>query len=132
MALLTKAAILAADDRKTVEIDVPEWGGSVRLRPMTAAQRDQYDQRFAAARREGSETGVRALLVAACMVDENDKPMFTEADVLALSQKCNAPLVDLFGRCLEMNGMTPRATERIVGNSKSEQGADSPSGSVSR
>ncbi|MEU5950323.1 hypothetical protein ABZ793_32935, partial [Micromonospora sp. NPDC047465] len=44
MALLNRDAILAAEDRTYEEVNCPEWGGSVRLRSITGAQRDAYEQ----------------------------------------------------------------------------------------
>ena len=35
MALLTRDEILAADDIKTEDVEVPEWGGDVRVSVMS-------------------------------------------------------------------------------------------------
>ena len=40
---LSKDAILAAKDTDVHEVDVPEWGGSILLRSMTGAQRNNYE-----------------------------------------------------------------------------------------
>ena len=37
--LLDRATILAADDLRHVDVDVPEWGGVVRVRSLTGAER---------------------------------------------------------------------------------------------
>jgi len=40
---LNKEQILRADDLKTEEVDVPEWGGSVRVRVLTGTERDAFE-----------------------------------------------------------------------------------------
>ena len=40
---LSKDEIFAAQDTTDLEVDVPEWGGSVRLRSMTGTQRSNYE-----------------------------------------------------------------------------------------
>ena len=42
-ALLSKEAILAAQDVVTELVEVPEWGGSVRVRGLTGAERDAFE-----------------------------------------------------------------------------------------
>jgi len=45
---LTRDAILAANDTKLVPVEIPEWGGTVYVRPMTGAERDSYDMEMVA------------------------------------------------------------------------------------
>ena len=40
MTLLSKSAILCANDLQTEDVDVPEWGGTVRVRSFTGRERD--------------------------------------------------------------------------------------------
>jgi hypothetical protein len=46
MAILSKAAILAANDKKTINIEVPEWNGSVVIRVMSGTERDRFEAEF--------------------------------------------------------------------------------------
>ena len=43
MALLTKDQILAVADIEYRTVAVPEWGGEVRIRSMTGADRDAHE-----------------------------------------------------------------------------------------
>jgi len=43
MSLLSKTAILAANDLKSEDIEVPEWGGAVRVRSFTGRERDAFE-----------------------------------------------------------------------------------------
>ena len=46
-------AILAADDRETVEVDVPEWGGTVEVRPISAKLRWRFESVVMGCRESG-------------------------------------------------------------------------------
>lgn len=43
MTVLTREAILSADDLPAETVDVPEWGGKVRIRTMTGSERDAFE-----------------------------------------------------------------------------------------
>ena len=43
MTLLSKTAILAAQDLQTEDVEVPEWGGAVRVRSFTGRERDAFE-----------------------------------------------------------------------------------------
>lgn len=97
--LLSRDAILAANDIRTVDVAVPEWGGAVRLRTLTGAERDAFET--ASVRTSGKHVhtnlvNLRARLVAACAVDEHGARLFSEADVKALGTKSSAALDRLF------------------------------------
>src|SRR5258707_11983730 len=40
---LSRDAILEAKDREVVEVDCPEWGGSVLVRGMSGKERDMFE-----------------------------------------------------------------------------------------
>ncbi len=114
--MLTKAQILAIDDRKFEDVDVPEWGGSVRIGSMSALARDGYDQLFTEIREKGLKVSIRAHLAAACIVDENGDQIFEPSDVEALGKKSAKALIRIFNRCAELNGLTEAAKEAKEGN----------------
>lgn len=41
--ILTKDQILAKDRKKTTDVEVKEWGGSVRLQELSASDRDMWE-----------------------------------------------------------------------------------------
>lgn len=122
MSILTAAQILAAPDIKTYEVEVPEWGGSVLLRPMTGYQRDQWEGQFAGLdpkdpkAAEKITNNMRAKLVAQHLVDENGKLLFTPKDVESLGQKSAAALDRLFGKCQEISGLSDRDVKELEEN----------------
>ena len=73
MGLLTKERILAVDDIVTEDVDVPEWGGTVRVRGLSGTERDAFESSMIERRGKKVETNLtnlRAKLVAASVVDE--------------------------------------------------------------
>lgn len=84
--LLTKAQIIAADDLKTQDVPVPEWGGDVRIKAATPAIIKAV--RASANLKKGEEDdsfGYR--LMAQSIVDENGEKVFDPGDIAALEAK---------------------------------------------
>lgn len=117
MPRLSREQILAATDRKTIEVEVPEWGGSVRLMAPTAAARDRFEQWCVDRKgRPGGLEGMRAQLVTMTAVDDAGLPLFTEADLAALSAK-NADALDrIVDKARELAGLAAGSVEAAVKN----------------
>lgn len=118
MAFLTRDQILAANDLPSKEVDVPEWGGKVRVRSITAKDRDEFEQALIAARqaKRFAPENVRARYVAACIVDKDGKPMFTGKDVEALGQKSYAALERVYQAATSLNADSADAIEELEKN----------------
>ena len=128
MPLLTKQAILAAADLPHEDVSVPVWGGSVRVRTMTGAERDQFRASLNA--EGGTPIGqFSAALLAATIVDESGNTLFEAADLEALQGK-SAKALDVPGAvAMRLNGLGGTAVADAVKNSAADQSADSGSGS---
>lgn len=112
MALLGRDSILGAQDLKHVDVDVPEWGGTVRVRMMTGSERDAFEAGTVirqGKKVEANLVNIRARLVSLCAIDENGVRLFSEADVEALAAKSGAALGRLFEACQKLNGLTEEA-----------------------
>jgi hypothetical protein len=114
--LLTRDAILGADDLKTEEVTVPEWGGKVRIRSLTGAERDRFELSVADGKKRSREN-LRARLLALVCVDKEGERIFSQADVEKLGAKNSAPLSRLFDRALRLSAITPADVEELEGNS---------------
>lgn len=117
MAILNKDLILAADDMKTTDVDVPEWGGTVRLRTLTGGERDKFESDSIDQRGKSNKMNLinlRARLVALCAVDETGKRMFGDNEVSKLGAKSAAVLDRLFQAAQELNGMTQKDVEELT------------------
>jgi hypothetical protein len=101
--MLNRDVILAADDLPRREVQVPEWGGSVYVRALNGAERDQLE------RMVSSDSISRAALVALCTVDEAGERMFSDKDVAALAQKNGAALGRIVTAAMDANAITDEA-----------------------
>lgn len=119
MALLTRAQILKADDLPSRDVPVPEWGGTVRVRSLTAKDRDEFETAVLAARQEGnlSPGNIRARYAAAAIVDEKGKQLFSEDDIEALGAKSAAALDRVYAAVNDLNALSPKDVEELRGNS---------------
>jgi hypothetical protein len=133
MALLGKADILAADDIAYEDVPVPEWNGSVRVRGLTGTQRSLIEATMVVAK--GQDVGVRIeafrdlreRLVAASLVDEKGKRLFSDAEVARLGEKSGKVLTRLFEIASKLSGMEPGTVAELAGNSDAGPSAGSDS-----
>jgi hypothetical protein len=119
------AAARAANASKTIDLDVPEWGGRVRLRTMTGTERDAYEAEIVGTRggkdRRLNLANMRARLVARCMLGDDGQPLFNyrnPADIDELGSMDAAGLDRVFSECQHINGLTERDIEELEGKSK--------------
>lgn len=130
MGFLSRDDILKADDRKTEVVPVPEWGGDVRLRTLSGAERDAFEASTVEVRggkQRQNFKNLRARLVALCLVDEDNRRMFTSGDVAKLGEKSSAALDRLFTKCQEMNGLSDGDVEELTEGFDSDPDEDSDS-----
>lgn len=116
MGYLTREAVLAADDLPTTDVDVPEWGGSLRVRGLTGAERDQFEEWVLRGRTRVSLANVRARLVAMACVDEQGERLFQDADVEELGAKSGRALDRVFDVISRLSGLMPADVEALAKN----------------
>jgi hypothetical protein len=119
MALLTAQQILDAQDLRTEDVKIEEWGGSVRIREISAADAE-------AAKEAAGEDGKRLFLemIARCVVDEQGQPSFTREQADGLLKKSNRPLMKLGKAVMHINGMTEEAQKELSKNSEAPADGD--------
>jgi hypothetical protein len=141
MSLLTRDQILDAQDLKSEDVDVPEWGGSVRVRELTASERDAVEAASTSIRIEKGQAqtdfnkavmeGFRARLAAYSIVDEAGNRLFTDQDMLALGKKSSSAMQRVFDVAMKLSAFTAKDVEELVGKSEAAQSGSSPSDSAS-
>lgn len=118
MALLTKEQIFNADDIETRDIEVPEWGGTVRVSMMTGRSRDLYEAGlFKGKDNDSSFDNLRARFLSHCVVNEEGDLMFSPGDLIQLGKKSAAALDRVFTAASELNGTSEDEMEDIAKNS---------------
>src|SRR5258707_7030469 len=128
---LSRDAILEAKDREVVEVDCPEWGGSVLVRGMSGKERDMFEVSLVGesagavqvqrGRGGGRAPGpnlvnMRAKIVARCVVDEDGQRLFTDSDAVALGEKSGAAVDRVFTGASPLSGVSEGDTEGMAAN----------------
>lgn len=114
--------ILNAEDFKTEIVEVPEWGGSVEVKSMSAEARDFYEISLLKAKENGEGferdlENARAKMVAACVINENGERMFkSDSQVKALGSKSAAALDRIYEVCKRLNHVSDADIEELSGN----------------
>jgi len=125
MTLLSRDAVLKSNDLKRKVVEVPEWGGSVLVREMTGAERDEYEASMVTEKEGGQDVRVnlaalrnlRARVVSWCAINEDGSRMFKPTDVQALGQKSAAALDRLYEAIVILSGIKEEELEVIEKNS---------------
>ncbi len=96
--LLGKADIIECEDLETEDVDVPEWGGTLRVRQMNALDRDSFDLYVVRLKEDGKSSEVnrrnlRAALFVRSVIDEEGERVFSDDDVETVGRK-NGVAVD--------------------------------------
>lgn len=112
--MLTRDAILSADDLKRETVEVAEWGGSVCVRALSGSERDQFE--LAMYNAKGNASNVRASLAARTICDKEGKRLFTDADVEVLGRKSGAALERVFNTARRLSGISTADVDELEKN----------------
>ena len=128
--LLNREAIFAAPDIQTEDVHIPQWGGTVRVKNLTASERDAFEDSTTTQRGNNLELNrknFRAKLVALCVVDEDGKRIFGDADIHKLGAKSAAAMDLLFAAASRLSGISKDDEDELLKNSESDPSGDSSS-----
>lgn len=103
MNILSKEAILAADDLPREKVNVPEWGGEVLVRTMSGTDRDAFESSLL--EQDGRMENVRARLVALTLCDSQGYRLFDDSEIAALGRKSARALDRVFSVAQRLNGI---------------------------
>lgn len=104
MNVLTRADILKCADLPRVRLEIPEWGGDVFVRSMTALEKDRYDAEVIAARNDADRlSGWRVRTALRCTVDDTGTRLFSDEDIESLGGKSSAPIMRIFDKVQELS-----------------------------
>lgn len=98
--ILSAAEILAADDLQTVDVEVPEWGGVVRLRSLTG---EEISKIIDATSQRGADRALQ--IVALCAIDEKGATLFTSEQLADLQKKNLKVLLRLQTAAMRLNDL---------------------------
>jgi hypothetical protein len=111
--MLTRDQILSLKaSLPTEEVQVPEWGGSVFVRTLTAAERDRFETLFT----RGKQANFRALIVAFTACDADGKSLFAEEDAAAIGAMPVKPVQRIFDVAMRLNAITDADVDELEKN----------------
>lgn len=122
MVHLTREQIIQAPDLKTVEVEVPEWGGSVLMREMNGEERiqfeDAYKRLMADSERSDSDKAIQtmALLVSTMIVDDAGEHVFAPDDAALLAKKSSGVLVRLTAAAKKLSSISEADLDELRKN----------------
>ena len=97
--------IQAADDSSYEDVDVPEWGVTIRVVPPSVGARADLLAKFP---EDGEGIDYKAMftnvLIATCYDPDTNEPAFTDADAPMLLEKNGAVVQRLFEKCQKAAG----------------------------
>ena len=114
--ILDRNAILAAADLKPVREDVPEWGGAVFLRPLTMAEKEDYEAALtrwvSALKVQAAEIAdmpvpesFRVKLIGYALCDETGARLFDDDHLAELSARSSTVVERLYDRVGVISGL---------------------------
>ena len=108
--------IIAAEDFRFAEVDVPEWGGTVRIRSLSAKQRDTLAWKI----KSDGEAEASEMMVVMCVVDENGQRVFER-----LKAKSTIPIARIVRALGELTTAYEKSAEKFEENFDATPGDDS-------
>ena len=112
--ILSKEAILKADDLPKKTVFIKEWKGDVIVRSMTGAERDAWEMETYGSGKVNMDNA-RARLVALTAIDEKGERLFTSEEAGLLGKKSAKALAKVFEAAQKLNGLGVGDVEELAG-----------------
>lgn len=128
--ILTRDDILRADDIQAEIVDVPEWGGQVRVKGLSGTERDRFEQDSIDQRGKANKlnlANIRARLLVLCLVDEQGNRLFQRSDIDLLGQKSAVALNRVFEAARRLSGLNQEDVDELAENFDDGQSDNSTS-----
>lgn len=132
MALLNAQDIFGADDFQTETVKVPEWGGEILIKTLSAQERDAFEAESVTTNKSGRKEqdlrNFRARYVSKIAINEDGSPLFkTRQEVAMLGAKSAKALDRIFEAGTKLNAMTEEDIEELTEGFEKEADGDSTS-----
>lgn len=112
---LTAESILQADDFTFADVECPEWGGTVRIRSLSGAQRVQLKKAI-----DNHNDDIDEMVCVMCIVDEDGNRILNRNQIGELSKKNTKAITRIAIRALEISGM--RDPNKAVADAEKNSG----------
>lgn len=124
--------IIQVQDRTYEVVHVPEWNMDIRIRSLTAKERDKFEADCINFRQEGrhSKTELRgnnrARLCVMCIVDDAGQRVFKDEDAEVLGAKSAKALDRIYAVAQSLGGISSNDIDELEKNFDGTQAGDSP------
>lgn len=110
---LSIADILGKEDKVSERLDIPEWGGCIYVRVMSAKERSEIEDLFMRIHESKKDTGkFRSELIRRTWVDCNGALMITDEAIATHMMGKNALAIEkIFEKACEVNGFRQKDIE---------------------
>lgn len=130
--VLNKQDILQARDVVKEMLEVPEWGGAIYVRSISAAERGLIEEGAAKFKESKgkNDTFARTFtvkMVSMAVCDENGQRLFEDKDIALLQQKNAAVISRIAEVAQRLSGFSKQDLEELEKNLPEAQPEDSPS-----
>ena len=110
---LNKHQIFAANDLKEAFVDVPEWGGKVKIKALSVQEQLDYDAFLA---KKPAEIDMALHLIITACIDDNGGKLFNLEDCEMLKKKNAANLFRIVEKILDLNKQNSGQVEELAKN----------------
>lgn len=119
--MLNREQILAINDIQTEVVNVPEWGGEVRVRGLTALERDRlmaefFDLEGGGRMKPEKAAEYRVKLAVLCVVDESGERIFNDKDTELLGKKNPKAIERIADVVARLSGLSEEEVEALEKN----------------
>jgi len=114
---LTAEEILAVQDIRTEDVEVPEWGAIVTIRSLTGTERDKLEAAMVVEKggnRSVNFVNFRAKLIAAAAMDGAGKKLFSAEQIKPLGEKNAQALARLFNVASRLSGYSESDVQELT------------------
>ena len=127
--MLSKKEIFECNDVQIEQVKVPEWGGSVYVKTITAKEQDAWSADVTEQKKE-NRANFQASFLVMCICDESGQLLFDVSDADALGNKSAGALNKMFNVASRLNGLSSGDVKELEKNSVTTQDDVSISGSL--
>jgi hypothetical protein len=121
--LSAKDVFDVAVDITTELVEIPEWGGAVYVRGLTALERDDLEQSCLEGKGRNQRVNMRNLrakMAIMSTVDAEGTPLWDDGDVERLTRKSAKALDSIFKKAQLLSGMSDEDVDDLTKNSESQ------------
>lgn len=121
---LSREEILSVDDLPREEVVISEWKGSVFVRGLSGAERDDFESGSwtgEGKNRKFNYSNLRARLLSLTIVNETGDRLFSDADIEKLGKKSGKVMDKLFGIAQRLSGIGEKDLDELLKNSSPGQ-----------